>query len=321
MITVTQLESMWFELSYSGTSEFEFKRIDNISIPELNIGLNSKTCRCLILELPTGIPGSWPSLHKENLSFSWYSDTGYIVIELLDVGYIDLFNDLIVSIYRQVYDLLNPDDYISSFIRVFNKWSGFFDTRQVGRMQLESLRGLLGELVVLREMIKPATPHSINEILASWRGPFDQVRDFIPVSQDTEVKTTDGNSDIRISSEFQLQPDLGKELYLVVVILESDLTGGFSLRDLVNEIRELTDSLLGDPSLLPDALFEKGLTFRNVHEYDNFRFRVRKIIRYDCLLPNFPTLSSSALPQGVYKVTYSLRMSLLNNFIIQVTEF
>lgn len=145
-------------------------------------------------------------------------------------------------------------------------------------------------------------------------------RDFIDTDRDTEVKTTDGNSDIRISSEFQLQPDTGKNLHLAVVVLETDLAGGISLRGLVNEIRELTDTLLGDPSLLPDALFQKGLTFRNLFEYDNLRFRARSIVRYDCLQPGFPALLRNELPQAVYQVTYRLRLSLLSNFIIQTKE-
>lgn len=319
-MTVATLESIWPELRHSGSSEFEFNRIDSISIPELNIGLNSKLHRCLILELPMGTVGSWPAVIRDNLSLSWYPDTGYIVIELLDAGYNDLFNDLIISIYRQVFGLSRADEYINGLIRIFNKWSGFFDFRLARRMQPEALRGLIGELVVLRDMIGPAAADSINNILASWRGPYDQVRDFIGTDRDTEVKTTDGNSDIRISSEFQLQPDAGKNLHLAVVVLETDLVGGISLRGLVNEIRELTDALLGDPSLLPDALFQKGLTFRNLFEYDNLRFRARRIVRYDCLQPGFPALLRNELPQAIYQVTYRLRLSLLTNFILETNE-
>jgi len=320
MMTVAALESVWPELLHSGSSEFEFNRIDSICIPELNIGLNSKRHRCLILELPKETPGSWPAVIRDNLSLCWYPDTAYIVVELLDPGYNDLFNDLLISIYRQISGLSRADEYINALIRIFNKWSGFFESRQAGRMQPDTLRGLIGELVVLKDMISPVGPDLVNNILASWRGPYDEVRDFITDSRDTEVKTTDGNSDIRISSEFQLQPETGKELHLAVVVIEPDLTAGIALRGLVNEIRVLTDVLLGDPSLLPDALFQKGLTFKNLSEYDNFRFRIRKIIRYDCKQDGFPAIRRNELPQAAYQVTYRLRLSLLSNFIIQTTE-
>ncbi|UEG54910.1 PD-(D/E)XK motif protein [Mucilaginibacter daejeonensis] len=320
MMTVAALEPVWPELLHSGSSEFEFRRIDSICIPELNIGVNGKLHRCLILELPKGTLGSWPTVIRDNLSLCWYPDTAYIVVELLDASYNDLFNDLIISIYRQVSGLSRADEYINGLIRIFNKWSGFFDSRQTGRMQPETLRGLIGELIILRNLIGPAAPDAVNSILASWRGPYDEVRDFITDGLDTEVKTTDGNSDIRISSEFQLQTETGKELHLAVVVMEPDLTVGISLKSLVNEIRVLSDTLLADPSLLPDALFQKGLTFRNLSDYDNFRFRIRRIIRYDCLQDGFPALLRNDLPLAVYQVTYRLRLSLLSSFIIQTTE-
>src|SRR5690606_581093 len=142
--------------------------------------------------------------------------------------------------------------------------------------------------------------------------------DFISDHIDTEVKTTDGNSDIRISSEFQLEPELSKELHLAVVVLEKDLTGGISLRNLVSEIRYQIDNLLGDTSLLPNALFQKGLAYRNLNDYDNFRFKPRRIIIYDCLRPGFPVLVRSAIPAPIYQVSYRLRLASLNNFIIQI---
>lgn len=121
-MTVEMLESTWLSLKHSGRSEFEFNRIDSISIPELHIGLNSKLHRCLILELPTGFSGSCPNVIRDNLSLFSYPDIGYIVIELLDKNYNDLFNDLIISIYRQIYSLLIVDEYLNNFIRIFYKW-------------------------------------------------------------------------------------------------------------------------------------------------------------------------------------------------------
>lgn len=314
------LESTWLSLKHSGRSEFEFNRIDSISIPELHIGLNSKLHRCLILELPTGFSGSCPNVIRDNLSLFSYPDIGYIVIELLDKNYNDLFNDLIISIYRQIYSLLIVDEYLNNFIRIFYKWSEFFNFRQIQRMQLSTLRGLLGELIILKNMLKIAAFDSVNDVLSSWRGPYDQVRDFISNDRDTEVKTTDGNTDIQISSEFQLYLDIEKELHLAVVTLESDLLEGFSLLGLVNEIRVLIDTLLGNVSIFIEALFQKGLTFKNLYEYDNLRFRIRRIVYYDCRKAGFPALLRNEIQPAIYQVTYRLNLSMLSEFIIQTSE-
>ncbi|WP_187261745.1 PD-(D/E)XK motif protein [Pontibacter beigongshangensis] len=319
-MTNARLEKLWIGLNHSGQSEFEFKRVDSICIPELNVGLSSNLQRCLILELPKGFSGNWPEVVKDNLSLFWYPETGYIIIQLLDANYNDLFDDLILSIYRNISGLSQPSDYITNMIRIFNKWSGFFIDSQTGRMQTNVLRGLIGELLVLRDMLTQASYATVNNVLSSWRGPYDQARDFISDRIDTEVKTTDGNSDIHISSEFQLQPEPDKELHLAVVELELDLADGISLRILVNELRHIIDNLLGDTSLLLRALFQKGLTYHNLFEYDNLRFKARRIIIYDCLQSAFPVLINSELPAPIYQVSYRLRLASLTDFIIQVKE-
>ena len=47
-----ELEESWNKINYEPPSQYVYKRIDSICDPELNIGINSKLNRCLILELP-----------------------------------------------------------------------------------------------------------------------------------------------------------------------------------------------------------------------------------------------------------------------------
>jgi len=316
-MTSIQIEEKWLSVDYSGPSEFEFKRLDADCRSELNIGLNLKFDRCLILELPRGVDAEIQSLTMENLTLSYYNETNYIVVQLLDSSYNDLFNDLILSIYQHIHLLSSPSEYIQAFIHTFHKWTGFFDTRKAGKLQPDELKGIFGELLFLRDLLSTTGALKFNEILSSWRGPYGQSKDFVTNMKDTEVKTIDTiKNDIAISSEYQLEPEPGKTIELAVVAVEADFLNGISLKTLVSDLKNLIIEKQGDTTILFEALFQKGLSVRNLFEYDNFRFRPLSLTVYDCCRKDFPKISRSTLVPEIFQVSFHLRLSLLNDFIL-----
>ena len=53
----------------------------------------------------------------------------------------------------------------------------------------------------------------VDDILLSWRGPYDEGHDFVFEFRDYELKTIESSkNNVRISSEFQLESEKGKEL-------------------------------------------------------------------------------------------------------------
>ncbi len=318
-MTSAKIEELWVNLTHSGHSEFEFIRIDAECIPELNIGLNSRLDRCLILELPTENDADIQSVIKENLALNFYRETNYIVVQLTDNSYQDLFNDLIVSIYQHIYLLSDTTEYTQALIYTFYKWSGFFDDKKTGRLQPDQIKGLIGELLFLRDFLLETPSSSINDAVLSWQGPYDKSRDFVTDSKDTEVKTIDTyKTDVIISSEYQLEPESGKTIELAVVSIEADVLNGLSLKTIVLELRDIIIGKLGDTAILFDALSQKGLSLRNLYEYDNLRFRPVNIVTYDCSRDGFPKLTHGTLPAELYQVSYHLRISMLNDFILQI---
>ena len=233
------LENNWNSIFYTGNSIFEFKRIDSLCIPELNIGLNSLLNRCLILELPKRNKIDFQSKSKQNLSIEFYRDTNYIVIQLTNNAFYDLFNDLIISIYHKIKSISVVDDYSKVLIQTFYKWSEFFEEKISDRLSIDIIKGLFGELLVLKLLVKKSNSSQINDILESWKGPYDQGHDFNLNYKDIEVKTKDiSGIDIRISSEFQLETELDKVLELIVISVENNPVEGQSLKDLVLEIKD-----------------------------------------------------------------------------------
>jgi len=322
MIKLESLDNIWESLKYSGNSEFEFRRIDNVSIPEINIGLNSKFNRCMLLELPSEHNVDFQMMAKKNLTLSFFKDTGYIVLELTDSDYFDLFNDLIISIYSYIYELNDVDEYSKIFIQMFYKWSEFFDDKASDKLSLESVKGIFGELFVLRNLIEKSDSFKLNDTLNSWRGLYDEAHDFVFEDKNVEVKTKDvSHLAVKISSEYQLEEELDKGLELLVLSVDIDYVKGNSLRSMVGEIKELTVNKMGDFSIVLTALSQKNISMLNIYQYDNYRFLVHEQTVYDCRKEGFPRLTKINTPDAVANIRYTLQLSYLVNYLISKDSF
>ena len=141
-------------------------------------------------------------------------------------------------------------------------------------------------------------------------------------ARDIEIKTKDiTHQEVNISSEFQLEPNFGKQMELTVVSVENDSQNGLSLKDLLFTIKKAITNLLGDSSILLKALSQKGLSFKNVHLYDHFRYKPIGMITYNCLEEGFPKLIKSNIPREINTINYNIRINTLNDFIILEKEF
>ena len=322
MIKLESLNNIWENLQYNGTSEFEFRRIDNVTIPEINIGLNSKLNRCMLLELPFEHNVDFQTIAKKNLTLSFFKDTGYIVLELTDSDYFDLFNDLIISIYSYIYELSDVDEYSKLFIQMFYKWSEFFDNKVSDTLSLDSVKGIFGELFVLKNLIEESDSFKLNDILNSWRGLYDEAHDFVFEDKNVEVKTKDiSRLSIKISSEYQLEEELDKGLELLVLSVDIDYIKGDSLRLMVDKIKDLIVNKMGDFSILLSALAQKNISMSNIYQYDNYRFLVHEEVIYDCRKEGFPRLTKINTPNAIAHIRYTLQLSYLAKYCISTKKF
>lgn len=320
MINNGHIQLIWNTLTHSGQGEFEYRLISRETIPFLNIGYNSIGQRCLILELPQSYDKGFREIEKQNLSLKFFSEEKCLCILLNDDYFKDLFDDLILSVYSKIFQISSPEEYSQEFINHFIKWSAFFENKKYGALSPQEVKGLFGELVYLKELL--LTPDmDVNAILRSWKGPYNEVHDFIFDFKDFEVKTvSDTENYVRISSEFQMECQKGKELFLsVITVLNNDT--GKNIKDLINEIRIINYEYGGDNSIFLNALLHKGITTSNMDGYDHFRFKEVSLTCYDCNKENFPKLISEKIPDEICKVTYNLQLNLIDNFITFRKEF
>ena len=323
MIQSDNLDVLWAGLTYTGNSEFEYTRIDDgDSIPEVSLGFNSKLNRCLLLELPKVHNVDFQTSIKQNLTLSFFSDTGYIVLELTDSSYTDLFNDLIISIYQRIYQLADVDEYSKIFIQMFYKWSEFFDDKKSEKLSQDMIKGLFGELFVLKTLIEDSSSSHLNDLLHSWKGPYDEGHDFVLDQKNIEVKTKEVSKlSVKISSEYQLEPEADKALELLVLSVESNPVKGRSLRLLLADVKDMIINKLGDVSIVLTALSQKNITAQNIYQYDNYRFEVLEEVAYDCNNSEFPKLTKANTPKAIGSIQYTLHLSYLDEFILSTKKY
>ena len=316
------LQKKWEELSsHQVVKGFRSIRISSGCIADLFVGQNNEENRCLILSLPKEHNVDIQSIFKENLSIELFKDTNYIVLQLTDNTYFDLFDDLVLSLYHRIKDIAEVAEYAREFIQTFYKWDEFFDDKSHQLLSQDAIKGMFGELIVLKSFVNKAGSSRINEVLHSWKGPYDQGHDFVLDDKDIEVKTKDiSKLEIRISSEYQLEKELDKKLELLVVSVETDPVDGTSIKDLIFEIKNDVIDRLGDCSILLKSINQKGLTFKNISEYDNYKFRPINQVKYDCT-DDFPKLVKSNTPDALNNIKYNVRISLLNKFVISEESF
>lgn len=287
---------------------------------DLYLGINKDANRCLILSLPKNHNVNFKAVIKEKLSIEFFSDTNYIVLKLIDNSFYELFDDLIISMYNRIKDLLDVNDYSKEFIQTFYKWSEFFNDMNSFLLSFENIKGLFGELFLLQFYIDNMQLPNIDDILNSWTGPFDKRHDFTFDQKDIEVKTkTESKLDVTISSEYQLEKNLDKELNLVVIsVVENE---GYSLQFLIKEIKKNIQIRSGDYTLFLKALNVKGIDLKNAGLYNNYLFKPISQITYNCTDFNFPKLVRSNISKEISRVKYNLRISALNNFITSELYF
>lgn len=313
------LDQLWKSLVYSGSGQVSYRLMSLESIPSLNLGINKMGQRCLILELPSDLR---PEIHensKENISLWYYSSENCISIVLNDHYFEDLFNDLILSIYHKIYKIEDSKTYSTHFVAYYFKWLNFLDNHN-NILSKEVIKGIWGEVFYLKQLLD-SNSLKVNDNIISWQGPFDKGHDFVFELLDVEVKTIDnGSNTIKISSEYQLDNDPSKKLQLAVLSVQDDKNEGITLEKLVKEVRSTIINQGGDINAFSDALFQKGLTFGNLNQYDIYPFKPNIIQHFNCCDDEFPRIIKSKLPEEIASVRYSLKLNMIQEFLIKQIE-
>lgn len=191
-------------------------------------------------------------------------------------------------------------------------WQRMLSRRRPGVLEDSELRGLIGELLFLRDHAIPKL--GTSAAVGGWVGPLDAPRDFRFHDCDVEVKAIGRDvHTVRISSAEQLASG-GVPISLAVFVLESAAQGGlgaFSAQEIVNSIRTLCEPEVETVTALLQRLSAAG--YIDVPEYEKIFFVAKPPTFYSCT-QEFPVLIPATLPEGIIQCTYQIDLASISNF-------
>lgn len=223
----------------------------------------------------------------------------------------DLFLGLCETLIGSLNDVTDPATALAVSLAHLKRWKAFLAGRNARLLSPEEVRGLFGELHVLRRLYHDTLPQAAA--VDAWLGPDDSHQDFIFGDRAMEVKSLSGRerSTIRISSEDQLESTL-PELFLLTQRLSDmpDAEQALSLNGIVSLI-ESELSVAEAIEQFGDKL--AGMGYAPLGEYDRPRFVVSGVQGYR-VAEGFPRLIRSEVPTGIARVAYEIMLEAIAPF-------
>lgn len=188
-------------------------------------------------------------------------------LEFRNVGNIDvtLFGALLDEILSSVDgDTRNVVDEIK---RVIEKWKYMLSLESQKRLDTHAVIGLIGELLLLEHLVALKG----TDVLNNWVGPLGNRHDFEFESISIEVKTTTSKTghELTVHGLNQLEPYLGKKVFILKSRLELD-PAGISLPALINRI--LTIKGLNNEKFF-EKLVQVGYISEHKESYEDLCFQ------------------------------------------------
>ena len=228
----------------------------------------------------------------------------------------DIFHSLCLDLLQATCNCNIEESVVAVIVRRLHRWHIFLKKNRTKIMSEAEQKGLIGELLFLRDYL---IPHfSVSESLSFWQGPLDAPQDFCVGDSAVEVKCQLGTSKplVRISSIEQLNTQLSR-LYLFVVTLGKGAVATdnvINLPIIITEIREyIQNSQPSSGDLFEDLLLQAG--YMDLPEYNGFYFVVSKFRFYD-VTDDFPKLHPDDIPEGIVNITMDIMLDKCSQFII-----
>lgn len=252
--------------------------------------------------------GTFPNLIGIGLLTSRNGQNGKLVLRLNETSNWELFHALCSDLVRATTGIDDSPTACAIIVRRLDRWQEFLKKARSGILPLESIKGLIGELLFLSERVAPE--FGWNDAVSFWKGPEGSPQDFAIHQIAVEIKCQAGSSKphVRITSAEQLEPQL-PEGYLVVYTIatadESEETA-FTLNGLVEQIRgELESESHTSRERFEDLLYRAGYVTSEEYNEVHFCSIAAKSFR---LSEGFPRILASQLNSGIGNVSYTLNL-------------
>lgn len=302
MISTEKIKAVWSAITPQPGSSIA-RRADPAHPLDLFIGFDEKACMQMMLltDAAAELPGS---SQQVTVACNQRSDGQFaICFTLVNPALKETFVSLCWDIMESSRRALDKRSGIQLAIKCFSMWQLLFASGSNSKLSDLVVRGLIGELSVLKNICIPAygSAHSVT----GWIGPLHADRDFEYESKWIEVKTAPLNKDsISISSFDQL--DIDKPGNLIICILEKTSASdpqAITLNSLVHAI----DSLLHEDDYAL-SLFHVRLTLNGYKDSDEAANDTYVVCGFESyqVENDFPRIRRSELPDGIAGGEYIL---------------
>lgn len=176
------------------------------------------------------------------------------------------------------------------------------------------LRGLLGELLFLRDQAIPALGET--SAILGWKGPFNAPRDFEFADRDVEVKTIrEGARTIQVSSLEQLDTDVRPVfMWVTDIALRTCARGVRPASSAANLVADLRQQALSDA--IASEHLEQGLLAAGYSDCEAYEEQEIVSGRTWCIAIReaFPRITRGATPPGVTSCNYDISWPVASQF-------
>jgi hypothetical protein len=226
----------------------------------------------------------------------------------------DLFVHFMHDIVSRLLEESGPEAAVRAFLTRVSLWQRFFVQGRDVHLSEDAQAGLFGELLLLRDLIIPATSPGVA--VDAWKGPEGRPQDYVVAGGALEVKCTRAKTGGRIPIANELQLDERPFAFLILVHISASLAGAGhpSLPDIVADIR----SLLTGPAIsdFDDKLINAGyLNAHGIH-YQEFRFLIRDVNFYE-VRDAFPRIRPGDFSGGVVDIAYKIDVTGITPYQIE----
>ncbi|NBG67024.1 PD-(D/E)XK motif protein [Acidiluteibacter ferrifornacis] len=239
-----------------------------------------------------------------------------LYLYLLDNELKDIFSLFIQNILEDIEPTITESEAITTTLNVVSKWKKLFDKINFNGLSLEQQKGLIGELLFLNYLLNDDKT-AVNAV-SSWTSAERdfEAKDFTLGSIGIEVKFTSSKQPrIKVSNERQLDAESLNELFLVLYSTEAVKDNGISLNSIVEQTRK-NISTEEERSFFNAKLQLHGY-FEEDSEYYNKMYSLKKSFAF-AVTSEFPKIVRNHLPLGIYDTSYSIEISALENFMIDL---
>lgn len=308
----------WDEISHLGFDAGRLRVMPDHPL-DLFIAYSPQGHRQFMFQIPELEDGILEPPRLENLTADILEMDGRstLVLTLGEAELRDLFSVMCVDLADASSDAAGPESAASIFMTRLDRWADLLRRRRGGGMTLPERLGLLGELILIEDLLaKRAIPP--GPLVHGWRGPRGDATDIAAHGLRFEVKAQLATAAprLRISSLDQLD---GSDDSLIVVWHR------FSRADHAKSLGMLVDSIANhlSPAHRDVLEFQRKLLLSGYDpdaDYVDESFSLDRRIAYR-VSEKFPKLVRRDVPDGIVEAQYDISCGHLAEFEIPHVEF